>query len=305
MMTDGPLDLTVPLNIAEVRKALATTGPLRRVGLAAYVASAKSASVGSARSHAHDGQGGGHRRSGAGYPAGKPKRLGRIFAFVAVAAALSIGTAYALVLSNNAQNASVSLPATGAIPMAPSPKNPQPGQLGADSGSTSAKAAPSPSRSPAHHVPVASPTTKRATPSSSPAPTGTASSAPSATASGGSSASADPTTTSPPGFGPGPTAGTQWEVLYEGENENSQAVQETDSVQTLLQELGYLQPWHHRTFVDPGYSVSADPTGYYGSATTEAIAQFQQDYGVYYTDQLGETDATTYQTLVQAVAKAE
>lgn len=303
MMTDGPLDLTVPLNIAEVRAALATTGPLRRVGLAAYVASAKSASAGSARPQ--DGHGGGHRRNGTRYPTTKPKRLGRIFAFVAVAAALSIGTAYALVLSNNAQNASVSLPATGAIPVAPSP-NPQRGQGAVDSGSTSAQAAPSLSRSPAHHVPVAPTTTKRATPSSS--ATGTASANPSATASAGSSASAgDPTSTAPGGFGPGPTAGSgsQWDVLYEGENEDSQAQQETVSVQSLLLDLGYLQHWHHRTVIVAGYSVSADPSGYYGSATTQAIAEFQQDYGVDYTDQLGETDANTYQALIEAVEEAE
>jgi len=156
-------------------------------------------------------------------------------------------------------------------------------------------------------VPVATPT-KRVTPSSSPVATGTASADPSSTASAGSSASAgDPTNTAPGGFGPGPTAGsgTQWEVLYEGENENSQAQQETSSVQTLLLELGFLQPWHHRTYVDPGYSVAADPNGYYGSATTQAIAQFQQDYGVDYTDQLGETDANTYQALVQVVDEAE
>ena len=302
MLTDGPLDLSVPLNIAEVRAALATTGPLRRVGLAAYVASAKSASAGSARPHAaHGGRGGGHRRSATGYPAAKPKRLGRIFAFVAVAAALSIGTAYALVLSNNAQNASVSLPATGAIPVAPS-ANPQRGQGAVDSGSTSAQAAPSLSRSPAHHVPAATPTTKQATPSSS-AATGTASAT--ATASAGSSASTDPTSTSPGGFFPGPTSGTQWEMLYEGGNEDSQAQQETVSVQNLLLELGYLQHWHHRTVIVPGYSVSADPGGYYGSATTQAIAEFQQDYGVDYTDQLGETDANTYQALLLVVQEAE
>jgi Putative peptidoglycan binding domain len=301
-MTDGPLDLTVPLNIAEVRAALATTGPLRRVGLAAYVAASKSTSAGSARPQ--DGQGGGHRRAGTRYPTGKPKRIGRIFAFVAVATALSIGTAYALVLSNSAQNTSVSLPATGAIPVAPSAKNSQSGQVAADSGSTSAQAAPSLSRSTGHQLPVPPPTAKHAAPTSS----ATASTEPSATASAGSSASAGgPTNTPPAGSDPTSTggSGTQWNVLYEGQNTSSQTTQETASVQNLLQDLGYLQTWRHRTYIDPGYAVSADPNGYYGSATTQAITEFQQDYGVNYSDQLGETDANTYQALVQVVQEAE
>ena len=298
-LTDGPLDLTVPLNIAEVRAALATTGPLRRVGLAAYVAASKSTSAGSARPQ--DGQGGGHRRSGTRYPTGKPKRIGRIFAFVAVATALSIGTAYALVLSNNAQNTSVSLPATGAIPVAPSARNSQSGQVAADSGSTSAQAAPSLSRSTGHQLPVAPPTTKPATPTSS----ASASTGPSATAS--SSASTGATNTPPAGSNPTSTggSGTQWNVLYQGQNATSQTTQETSSVQSLLQEIGFLQPWHHRTYIDPGYAVSADPNGYYGSATTQAIAEFQQDYGVNYSGQLGDTDANTYQALVEIVEEAE
>jgi hypothetical protein len=303
-LTDGPLDLTVPLNIAEVRAALATTGPLRRVGLAAYVAASKSSSAGSARPQ--DGQGGGgHRRAGTRYPTGKPKRIGRIFAFVAVATALSIGTAYALVLSNSAQNTSVSLPATGAIPVAPSANNPQPGQVAADSGSTTAQAAPSLSRSTGRQLPVAPPPTKPAAPTSSATATGTARSQPSATAS--ASASAGPTSTAPVGSDPTSTAGsgTQWNVLYEGQNENSQRTQETASVQNLLQEIGFLQPWRHRTYIDPGYAVSADPNGYYGSATTQAIAEFQQDYGVDYSAQLGDTDAATYQALVLVVQEAE
>ena len=298
-LTDGPLDLTVPLNIAEVRAALATTGPLRRVGLAAYVAASKSTSAGSAPPQ--DGQGGGHRRTGTRYPTGKPKRIGRIFAFVAVATALSIGTAYALVLSNNAQNTSVSLPATGAIPVAPSARNSQSGQVAADSGSTSAQAAPSLSRSTGHQLPVAPPTTKPATPTSS----ASASTGPSATAS--SSASTGATNTPPAGSDPTSTggSGTQWNVLYQGQNATSQTTQETSSVQSLLQEIGFLQPWHHRTYIDPGYAVSADPNGYYGSATTQAIAEFQQDYGVDYSGQLGDTDANTYQALVEIVEEAE
>ena len=305
-MTDGPLDLTVPLNIVEVRKALATSGPLRKVGLAAYVAASKSASVGHARpqeGHGHGGGSRGHRRT-AVLPPGS-RRFGRIFAFVAVAAALSIGTAYALVLSNNAQNTSVSLPATGAIPVAPSTKDPQPGQVAGDSGSTSAQATPSPSRSTGHQPPVAASPTKGAT--SSATATGTASTNPSASASAGSSASASDPVTSPPVFGPAPTTGSnpQWQVLYANQNEDSQQQQETTDVQSLLLEIGYLTPWHHRSYVDPAYASSADSSGYYGSATAEAIARFQQNYGVEYTAQLGACDAETYAVLFQVYEQAQ
>lgn len=293
-LTDGPLDLTVPLNIAEVRAALATTGPLRRVGLAAYVAASKSASVSSARPHdGHAGGGGSHRRRIAQLPS---RRLGRIFAFVAVAAALSVGTAWALVLSNNTQNTSVSLPATGAIPMAPSAKNPQPGQAAGNSGSTSAQATPSLSHSAAGQAPVPAPT-KSATPTSRATPT------PDPSASAGGSASASAPVSTPPGFGPGPTSTStgQWVVLVEGANENAQEVQETTNVQGLLLELGYLASWHHRSFVDPDRSPSADASGHYGPATAEAVSEFQQYYNVSYTSQLGQCDAATYQLLVEIV----
>jgi hypothetical protein len=310
-MTDGPLDLTVPLSIAEVRAALASTGPLRKVGLAAYAAAAKSASVASARPHDGHGHSGGHghRRLSTRHAAvAASRRLGRMAAFVAITAALSVGTACALVLSNNAQNTSVSLPATGAIPVAPSVRNPQPGQIGGDSGSTSAQAAPSLSRSTGRQLPVAASTTKRATSTpSSPSATGTASADPSSSTSAGSSASASAPATSPSTFGPAPSAGSspQWEVLYTGENEDSQAQQETTDVQSLLLNLGFLAPWHHRSYIDPDYSVSPDPNGYYGSATADAIAQFQQDYGVDYTDQLGDCDADTYQALVEVYDEAQ
>jgi hypothetical protein len=295
-LTDGPLDLTVPLNIAEVRAALATTGPLRRVGLAAYIAASKSASVASARPHdGHGGGGGSHRRRIAQLPS---RRLGRIFAFVAVAAALSVGTAWALVLSNNTQNTSVSLPATGAIPMAPSAKNPQPGQAAGNSGSTSAQATPSLSRSTAGQLPIPAPTT-HPTPTSRATPT----TDPSASASAGGSASASAPVSTPPGFGPAPTATStgQWVVLVEGANEDAQEEQETTNVQGLLLELGYLAPWHHRAFINPERSTSADPSGHYGSATAEAIEEFQQYYDVNHTAQLGQCDAETYQILLEIV----
>ena len=296
-MTEGPLDLTVPLNIAEIRAALATTGPRRKVGLAAYVATSRSASVDPARPQD------GHRRQHAA-----SKRLGRMVAFVAAAVALSVGTACALVLSDNAQNTSVSLPATGTIPVALSPTDTQPGRTTGDSGSTSAETTPGLLHSTAPHLPVAGSTTKSATgaPSPSATATGTASGDPSATATADSSASATDPAGTPPSFGPAPTGnsgGTDWEVLHQGENEDSQAQQETTDVQSLLLNLGYLAPWRHRSYIDPDYTYSADATGYYGSATADAIAQFQQDYGVDYSDQLGACDATTYQDLL-AVAEA-
>ena len=308
--TEGRLDLTVPLNIAEVRAALATTGPLRKVGLAAYVATSKSASVPSPRPQDERR---GHRRKHASALAST--RIGRMIAFVAAAVALSVGTACALVLSNNTQNTSVSLPATGTIPMASSPADPQPGQAAGNSGSTSAKATPSLSRSTARHLPVTGATTRRATVTPSPSPSvtattsSTASSDPSSTA--GSSASAgDPTNTAPgSGCCPAPTDSSggsgNWEVLYEGQNEDSQAQQETTDVQSLLLQIGYLDPWHHRSYIDPNYASSPDANGYYGSSTADAIAQFQQDYGVAYSDQLGSCDATTYQDLIEVAQETD
>jgi len=310
-MTEGPLDLTVPLNFAEVRAALATTGPQRKVGLAAYVATSRSTSVPSPCPQ--DGRCG-HRRKHASALAST--RLGRMIAFVAAAVALSVGTACALVLSNNTQNTSVSLPATGTIPMASSPADPQPGQAAGDSGSTSAKATPSLSRSTAGHLPVTGATTRRATATPSPSvsitvtTSSTASSDPSSTATASGSASAGGPTNAPTGCcGAAPTdssAGSgNWEVLYEGQSADSQAQQETTDVQSLLLQIGYLAPWHHRSYIDPDYSSAPDATGYYGSSTADAVAQFQQDYGVSYSDQLGSCDATTYQDLIEVAQETD
>jgi len=312
MATEGRLDLSIPLNIAEVRAALATTGPLRKVGLAAYVATSKSASVPSPRPQ--DGRRG-HRRKHASALAST--RIGRLIAFVAAAVALSVGTACALVLSNNTQNTSVSLPATGTIPMASSPADPQPGRAAGDSGSTSAKATPSLSRSTAGHLPVTGATTRRATVTPSPSisvtatTSSTASSDPSSTATAGDSASAGDPTSSAPGSGccSGPTDSSggsgNWEVLYEGQNEDSQAQQETTDVQSLLLQIGYLAAWHHRSYIDPNYASSPDANGYYGPSTADAIAQFQQDYGVAYSDQPGSCDATTYQDLTEVAQETD
>ena len=306
-MTEGPLDLTVPLNIVEVRKALSATGPLRKVGLAAYNATAKGASAAAARPQ--DGRGGIHARRFTGpRHMMASKRLGRIFAFVAVTATLSVGTAWALVASNNAQNTSVSLPAAGAIPQAPSTGNPQPGRGEGDSGSTTAPAAPGPSRTTGRQLPVGATTSAHPTPTHT--ASGTQSATPSASASAGGSPSAGSPTSTPPIFGPPPSAGgnNQWQVLSANASQSSQQQQETVSVQSLLLNLGFLEPWHRRAFADPNvsvYTVSPDPSGYYGAATANAIAEFQQAYGVDFTDQAGQCDAETYQALVQIYEQAE
>jgi hypothetical protein len=294
--TEGPLDLTVPLDIAKIRAALATTGPFRRVGLA-VTAAPKNASAGSAR------PGRGHRRMRqAAVPS---RRIGRIALFVAVTAALSVGTAWTLVVSTNAQNTSVSLPASGAIPVAPSAKDPQSGGNAVNSGSTSATAAPSLSRSPMPHppVPVVHPTTHPASTSAS--PTSSASATGTATADPTSAAGGTATATAPagsgPSYGPGPTPTASWDVLYQDADESSAEQQETTSVQGLLLDLGYLTPWRHRSYIDSyssSYTPSSDPSGYYGSATSDAVAQFQQEYSVQYTNQLGACDAATYQALI-------
>lgn len=288
---EGPLDLTVPLNIAEIRAALSTSGPHRITRPVPPADAPNSASVASA--HPQETRRG-SRHAG-------PKRLGRIAAFVAVAAAMSVGTACALVLSNNAQTTSVSLPSSGAIPVAPSTGDPQPGRITVDSGSTSAMATPSLSHSTAAIEPV------DATSATDPTAAPTISSTPSTSAVPSSSTSADPTGSGPTSSQPPPDVptdvyGADWEVLYQGVDDSSQEEQETSDVQSLLDELGYLSPWRHRSYMDPAYSVYAvlpDPSGYYGSATSDALAQFQVDYGVPYVDQLGSCDLTTYQALEQ------
>ncbi len=307
--TEGPLDLTVPLDLAKIRAAMATTGPLRRVGLAAYAAAApRSSSAGAARPPR------GHRR--ARQPAAAaPRRIGRIALFVALTATLSVGTAWTLVTSTNTQNTSVSLPSSGAIPVAPSARGPQPGTGSVNSGSTAATAPPSPSRSPLPHPPppIAHPPSYSASASIPPSPTagatGTAGTDPTGTTSAGGTATASAPAGSGPSYGPGPapTAGG-WEVLYQGASEDSTEQQETTSVQSLLLDIGYLTPWHHRSYIDSyytNYTPSPDPSGDYGSSTSDAVAQFQQAYSVQFSAQLGACDNPTYQALVQVAEQAQ
>lgn len=293
---EGPLDLTVPLNIAEVRAALSTSGShgiARSAPPAAPAEAPQSASADDARPH--------EARRGSRHAG--PRRLGRIAAFVAVAAAMSVGTACALVLSNNAQTTPVSLPASGAIPV-PGTSDPQPGTVTVHSGSTSAKAAPSLSRSTAADPVYISSADDPATP---PAVSVSPASSPTPSASASASATADPSgtgpmSTQPPTGAPTTSYGANWELLYQGVGDSSQEEQETTDVQSLLDSIGYLSPWKHRTYVDVFISIDAvgpDPHGFYGSATSDALAQFQVDYGVPYTDQLGSCDLATYQALQQ------
>ncbi|MBR7828664.1 peptidoglycan-binding protein [Actinospica sp. MGRD01-02] len=283
--TEGPLDLTVPLNIAEIRAALATTGPRARATSAASAAPAF-ASTSAASARPQESRAGG-RHSG-------PRRLGRIAAFVAVAAALSVGTAGALVLSSDGSaSQSVSLPASGAIPVAPSTNSAHGGAHPLGTGSTSASAAPSLSRSTADVDPVA--VSRTTGPAGASSTAGTTGSSASATASG-----TDPAASISPPDAP-IASSADWQTLYQGEYGTTARKQETTDVQSLLDTIGYLQPWRRRMYVLPEYSLYAaapDPTGYYGSATADAIAEFQQNYSVGYTT-LGQCDLATYDALVQ------
>lgn len=281
--TEGPLDLTAPLDIAEVRAALANSGPLPvvRADLPPHVG----APAGSAQP---PGTAGRRSRRHAG-----SKRLGRIAVFVVFAALASFGTAYALVLSSGGQGSSVSLPPTdGNIPVAPSQKPSGQGQLAITSGSASASAVPSLSHSPKHVAPpVSAPSTDPSTaavPSVSADPSVTATQSPSPSPSTGQGGGASPTT----------SASSGWVTLYWGiQNESPEVAQ----VQTLLANLGYLDGMRrHTSYFNPQVDVQPDASGSYGSATEDAVAEFQQDYNVDITGQSGDCDLATYQALTQA-----
>jgi peptidoglycan hydrolase-like protein with peptidoglycan-binding domain len=52
------------------------------------------------------------------------------------------------------------------------------------------------------------------------------------------------------------------------------------------------------------YAPGPDTTGHYGSATSDAIAEFQQNYSIQYTGVLGECDLATYQALIQVISSS-
>lgn len=269
-VSEGPLDLTAPLNFAEIRAALSNSGNIPVVRDPAPAPAAPRA-PGARRASRH----------------ASSKRLGRIAVFVAVAASLSVGTACALVLSSGGQGTSVSLPpTTGNIPVAPSDGASQEGRISLTSGSTSASATPSLSLSP-------SASTTSASPSASADASASASGSPSASASADSGASSGASPSQSSG-GSGYTS--DWVTLYWGiQNEDS----EVSKVQSLLANIGYLDNWRHRSYANPQVDVQPDPVGTYGSATDDAVAAFQQDYGVDFTGQQGTCDLATYDALVQ------
>lgn len=272
--TEGPLDLTVPLDIAEVRAALANSGPLPAVPAGAAPPPGGHSGSDSAPPRDHDGR---HSRRHAG-----SKRLGRIAVFVVLAASASFGTAYALVLSSGSQGSSVSLPATdGNIPVAPSESPSGQGLRSGASGSTSASATPGLSHSP----------------TSTAQPTGTASAGASDTATSGADPSATPSQSTQPSAPASATTApassapaTNWVTLYSGIQGQSQ---EVSQVQSMLENLHYLENWHRHEYLNP-QNFTADSNGTYGSATSNAVAAFQQQHGL---TASGECDAATFQAL--------
>ena len=261
-----------------MRAALSNSGPLPRVpaGGAAGAGSAPPCGPDGRRSRRHAGS----------------KRLGRIAVFVVLAATASFGTAYALVQSSGGQGSSVSLPPTnGNIPVGPSETPSGQGQLIIASGSASASAVPSLS-----HIPTTVTHTV-----GMPLPGPSSSLTPSVTAdpSAGPSQSADPSASAgqPTGSATPAASSSGWVTLYWGIQNQTQEVAQ---VQTMLATLGYLDGWRHQAYVNPQVDVQPDQSGTYGSATEDAIAEFQQDYSVDYTGQSGECDLATYQALTQA-----
>lgn len=284
-VSEGPLDLTIPLDIAEIRAALSNSGPIPVVRSAAAQAAGSGAPAADASAPPHR-----HGSRRASRHAGS-KRLGKIAVFVALAAAMSVGTACALVMSSGGQNASsVSLPpTTGNIPVAASEDSSQQGQISATSGSSSASATPSPSLS----SPSAS---ADASPSLTATPADGSASAGAGAPYGPTSPSASASATHQAGA-PTNSASSNWVTLYRGIDDESQ---ETSQVQTLLVNLGYLDSWRHHTYLNPDVGAQPDQNGDYGSATDDAVAEFQRDYGVDYSGQAGTCDAATYAALVQA-----
>jgi peptidoglycan hydrolase-like protein with peptidoglycan-binding domain len=112
----------------------------------------------------------------------------------------------------------------------------------------------------------------------------------SAGVSGGAGASGSATAT------PTNAAGSGWVTLYWGiQNEQ----QEVSQVQTLLANIGYLDTYRRRSYFNPQVNAQPDQSGTYGSATDDAIQEFQQDFGVNHTGEAGTCDQATYAALVQ------
>ena len=151
------------------------------------------------------------------------------------------------------------------------------------SGAASASASKSPTHSPSPTATTASPS---ASASGSPSASGSASAGQSASA----TASAGTSSSGAAGYG------SSWVTLYWGIQGEST---EVAKVQSLLASIGYLDSWRHRSYINPQVNVQPDASGTYGSATDDAVAEFQQDYNVGFSGQQGTCDLTTYNALVQ------
>jgi hypothetical protein len=264
---EGPLDLTVPLDFAEIRAALSSSGSNRKPHPPEDLPPPPAAGRRGRRRGGEHAAPPGHAGS---------KRLGRIGVFVALATALSVGTAAALVLSSGGQGASVSLPTTnGNLPVATVLAG-GPGQV--PTSSASAGLSPSPSAGSA--TPSASLSAPR-------------SAGPSA--SGGSQASSSPSAGATQSQAPAaPTASAPaFTTLQQGSS--GAAVTE---VQQMLAEVDLLyqqQKRHDTVFVDVQDRYLSDPSGSYGDATAYAVAAFQQENGV--GSQWGVCDQATFAAL--------
>ena len=280
---EGPLDLTVPLNFAEIRAALSSSGSNLKKPPAPEAAPVPTA--GGAR---HGGRRGGGHAAVPGHVGSK--RLGRIGVFVALATALSMGTAAALVFSSGGQGNSVSLPTTnGNIPVATAP---------AAGGGQSPLGSPTPSTVRASSA-SATPDTASASAAAFVAPT-SPSAAPDPSASVPATGSPSASASAPSSQGsasPSPT-GSPFTTLQQGSTGT-----EVSQVQQLLAEIDLLmaQRDHRRTvFVDVEDYALADPSGSYGQATASAVAAFQQAEGVG-TDP-GVCDQSTFDALSAQVS---
>jgi hypothetical protein len=67
-----------------------------------------------------------------------------------------------------------------------------------------------------------------------------------------------------------------------------------------LATIGYLDNWHRHSYYNPQVNEQPDQSGTYGSATQDAVAEFQQNHHVNYSGSQGNCDLATYNALVQA-----
>jgi Putative peptidoglycan binding domain len=265
---EGPLDLTVPLDVAEIRAALSSSGSNKKPPPPEDLPPPLPGAVRRGRRR------GGEHAAPPGHAGSK--RLGRIGVFVALATALSVGTAAALVLSSGGQGASVSLPTTnGNLPVVATAVAGGPGQVP----QSSSAASPSPSLSASPSASAAAPSPSASAGSPSPV----------------SSPSAAPTQSQDPGT---PSA-SPFPTLQQGSSGAT-----VTEVQQMLAELYLLiQQRQHRdgtVFTYVRNRTLSDPSGSYGDATATAVAAFQQADGV--GAEPGVVDQATFDALTAATS---